>query len=97
MCELLSNNSLFVVQLYEDKSLTLRACDLIFFTTDLQTVNQTCLLLPFLRIFYDFFLRITIAKLRTEPNPDFLSTFIHFGSFQVVFSLLKGGNFFADP
>ena len=37
--ELLSNNSLFVGQLYEDKSLALRACDLIFFTTDLQTVN----------------------------------------------------------
>ena len=30
-------------------------------------------------------LRITIAKLRTERNPDFLSIFIHFGSFQDVF------------
>ena len=39
MRELLSNNSLFVGQLYEDKSLTLHARDLIFFTTDLQTVN----------------------------------------------------------
>ena len=39
VCELLSNNSLFVGQLYEDKSLTLRARDLIFFTTDIQTVN----------------------------------------------------------
>ena len=38
-CELLSNNSMFVDQLCEDKSLALRACDLIFFTTDLQTVN----------------------------------------------------------
>ena len=37
--ELLRNNSLFVGQLYEDKSLALRARDLIFFTTDLQTVN----------------------------------------------------------
>ena len=37
--ELLGNNSLFVGQLYEDKSLALRARDLIFFTTDLQTVN----------------------------------------------------------
>ena len=36
--ELLSNNSLFVSQLYEGKSLALRASDLIF-TTDLQTVN----------------------------------------------------------
>ena len=41
MRELLSNNSLFVGQLYEDKSLVLRARDLIFFTTDLQTVNIT--------------------------------------------------------
>ena len=37
--ELLSNDSLFVGQLYEDKSLALRARDLIFFTTDLQTVD----------------------------------------------------------
>ena len=39
VCELLCNNSLFVGQLYEDKSLALHARDLIFFTTDLQTVN----------------------------------------------------------
>ena len=37
--ELLHNNSLFVGQLYKDKSLTPRARDLTFFTTDLQTVN----------------------------------------------------------
>ena len=37
--ELLCNNSLFVGQLYEDKSLALRARNLIFFTTDLQTLN----------------------------------------------------------
>ena len=37
--ELLSNNSLFVGELYEDKSLALRARDLICFLTDLQTVN----------------------------------------------------------
>ena len=37
--ELLCNNSLFVGQLYEEKSLALRARDLIFFTTDLQIVN----------------------------------------------------------
>ena len=37
--ELSSNNSLFVGQLYEDKSLALRARNLISFTTDLQTVN----------------------------------------------------------
>ena len=34
----MSNNSLFVGQLYEDKSLALRARDFIFFTTDLQTL-----------------------------------------------------------
>ena len=39
MRELLSNDSLFVCQLYEDKSLALHTRDLIFFTTDLQTVN----------------------------------------------------------
>ena len=39
MRELLSNNSLFVGQLYKDKSLAMRARDLIFFTTDLQTVS----------------------------------------------------------
>ena len=32
--ERLSNNSLFVGQLYEDKSVALHARDLIFFTTD---------------------------------------------------------------
>ena len=37
--ELLSNNSLFVGQSSEDKSFALRARDLIFFTTDPQTVN----------------------------------------------------------
>ena len=37
--ELFSNSSLFVGQLYEYKSLALRARDLIFFTTDLRTVN----------------------------------------------------------
>ena len=39
VCELLRNNSLFVGQLYEDKSLALRTRTLIFFTTDLQSVN----------------------------------------------------------
>ena len=34
---MLSNDSLFVGQLYEDDSLALHARDLIFFTTDLQT------------------------------------------------------------
>ena len=37
--EMLSYNSLFRGQLYEDKSLALRAHDLIFFTTDLQKVK----------------------------------------------------------
>ena len=39
LLELLSNNSLFVGQMYENKSRALRPLDLIFFTTDLQTVN----------------------------------------------------------
>ena len=39
MRALLSNNSLFVSQLYEEISLALRTCDLIISTTDLQTVN----------------------------------------------------------
>ena len=39
MRELLSNNSLFVGRLYEDKSLKLHARDLIFFTTDHLTLN----------------------------------------------------------
>ena len=39
MSELLSNYSLFVGQLYEDKSLVLRARDLIFYKTDLQIMN----------------------------------------------------------
>ena len=37
--EWLSRNSLFVGQLYKDKSLALHVYDLTFFTTDLQTVN----------------------------------------------------------
>ena len=39
MHELLSNNSLFVGQLYKDKSLAMCAHDLIFFTIDLHTEN----------------------------------------------------------
>ena len=39
MRDSLSINSLFVGQLYEDKSIALRARNLIFFTTDHQTVN----------------------------------------------------------
>ena len=41
-------NSLFVDQLYEDKSLALRARDLIFFTTDIQTVKSLPELIFFL-------------------------------------------------
>ena len=37
--DFLSYNSLFVGQLYEEKSLVLRALALIFLRTDLQTVN----------------------------------------------------------
>ena len=38
--ELLSNNSLFVSHLYEDKPLTLHARNLIFSADDLQTMND---------------------------------------------------------
>ena len=48
MSELLSNNSLFVGQLEADKSLALRARDLISFTTDHQTVNSLIELIYFL-------------------------------------------------
>ena len=72
---------------------------LVFYTlkvvTDLFTTTFFAYFLRFLASKYA--LRITVAKLRTEGNPDFLSIFIHFGSFQGVFSLLKGGNFFTDP
>ena len=37
--ELLCNHSLFVDQLYENKSLALRTRDLFLFTNDLKTVN----------------------------------------------------------
>ena len=37
--DLLSYNSQFVSKLYEDESLALQSRDVIFFTTDLQTVN----------------------------------------------------------
>ena len=39
VCELLSNNSLLVGQMYEDNSHALHIPYFIFFTTDLQTVN----------------------------------------------------------
>ena len=54
MRELLSNNSLFVGQLYEDKSLALRALDFIFFTTDLQTVNYTQQFTSSADLFFNF-------------------------------------------
>ena len=44
MRELLSNNSLFVGQLYADKSLALRARDLISFTTDSELLLNNSLL-----------------------------------------------------
>ena len=51
--ELLCNNSLFVGQLYEDKSLALRAGDLIFFITDLQIVNYYNSLLELIYFLYN--------------------------------------------
>ena len=43
--EFLSNNLLFFGQVYDDKSLAMRTPDLIFFTTDRQTVNYYFLLM----------------------------------------------------
>ena len=56
-------------------------------TTDLFTTTFFAYFLRFLASKYA--LRITIAKLRTERNPDFLSIFIHFGLFQDVFFCLR--------
>ena len=42
VCKLLSNNSLFVGQLYEYKTLALRARYLIFFATDLHIICLKC-------------------------------------------------------
>ena len=67
MCDLLSNNSLFVGKLYEDKSLSLRARDLIFFTTDLQLVN-------YYSTIHDLFLKqmtIFTAKLSTGSTQEY--------------------------
>ena len=54
-------------------------------STDMFTTTFFAYFLRFLASKYA--LRITIAKLRTERYLDFLSIFIHFGSFQNVFSL----------
>ena len=59
--KLLSNNLLFVGQLYKDKSIALRARDLIYFTTDLQTVN-----------YYraDLFLKYNLSIIVSLQNAD---------------------------
>ena len=64
---MLSNNSLFVGQLYEDKSLALRIRELIFFTTNLKTVNyystiHALELIYFLSIAYYRYENITPAS-----------------------------------
>ena len=63
--ELLCNNSLFVGQLYEDKSLALRARDFIFFTTDLQTQQFTARA--------DLFLKYSVKKMNSEHDPKLRS------------------------
>ena len=61
-------------------------------------VLQICLLLHFLRIFYAFLLQNTLyGSLLQNYAQSEIPIFIHFGSFQDVFSLLKGGKFFTDP
>ena len=61
MRELLSYNSLFVGQLYKDRSLALHARDLIFLTNDLEKrkllLNNTLLELIYFLTFKHFLLR----------------------------------------
>ena len=67
--ELLCNNLLFVGQLYEDKSLALRARDLIFFTTDLQTVNYYT---TFLNIIHAYNYEISTCLLEPICQPSIM-------------------------
>ena len=71
MRELLSNNSLFVGQLYENKSLALRARDLIF-TTDLQTVNFTEQFTDRADLLLKFKLQVIAISLKTNKNQTLL-------------------------
>ena len=71
MRELLSNNSLFVGQLYENKSLALRARDLIF-TTDLQTVNFTEQFTARADLLLKFKLQVIAISLKTNKNQTLL-------------------------
>ena len=61
--------------------------NILWILTDLFTTTFFGYFLRFLASKYA--LRITIAKLRTELNPDFLSILIHFGLFQDVFLCLR--------
>ena len=63
MRELLSYNSLFVGQLHEDKLKALRSCELIFFATDLQTVNIT----EQFTARADIFLKYSTTRLKKSP------------------------------
>ena len=68
MRELLCNNSLFVGQLYEDKSLALRARDLIFFTTDLQTMNYYTKISARADLFLKHKASIFISGIKGQPS-----------------------------
>ena len=106
MHELLCNNSLFVGQLYEDKSLPLCARDLIFFTTDRQTVNYyttihalELIYMYFLYVIYNLVINIsnvrkTAITVSRKLKRNTVSTSCTDDSEQ-IYSLLA--TFFVDP
>ena len=76
MRELLRNNSLFVGQLYEDKSLALRARDLIFFTTDLQNseLSYNNSLLELIYFLNNFWTAAALADISVDVSVIALET-----------------------
>ena len=77
MRELLSNNSLFVGQLYEDKSLAIRARDLISFTTDLYNWPPNSVLLlknSLLRLIYF----LNVSRFDGQRADDSGMSYFHF-------------------
>ena len=66
---LLCNNSQFVGQMYEDKSLGLPARDLIFFTTDLQIVNYYRTTVPELIFFLIMILKNDVRRIYMHETP----------------------------
>ena len=78
--ELLSNDSLFVCQLYEGRSLKLHASDLIFFTTLL--LNSSLLELSDL-----------LLKYKNNINIDCISCWAELNYYHKCFKILNSSNF----